>query len=552
MSEMRSEEGNKIAGAPFRPYDSEYRWRLWVYSNQAGQPLKIHVFWWRLFFAALLTSVCAWMVAALIAFLIIREKHEFKEIEYINIVLPSRWPLHRQALGKSYILRANEAYLEKKYGDALRYYVQGVPRVSDDYDARERLAELLIGFGNPAAATNVLTDNLDVNTVKADYLRHVFAVLFEYGREEEILQLTSKELNREDLATDERCQYLAFQAARAYFQRGEYDACERLLEKDGLNGHCPTIVLLAQCDWERGYPELAISRLDQARIKFPLALEIPLQLIRFYRDLGQYDRMYDESLLRLSMEPTGFGGRLDLIYAYQIQGRMTQVDKEIDLYIKDFAEVKEALWALTSFAREFGLVELVYRIINQASEVERMNAGYKILEIQTYISADRYADAKRLAELMLTTYPQDTFIGGLVVGLRAVACYGLGDVTNGEVYLQAYLSVQHLPSGDAFFVFEKLQRVGALRAARSVIANLVRREPYNQNAVTRLVQYDAENGNLASLEVNLPNLLKMSKPSRRVLQAVYLKLDNSTPQRAALRDSVAAAVARLTDTPLPK
>ncbi len=541
----------KIHGYAFHPDDSHHRWKLWARSNEPGQPLKIHIFWSRLIFAAMLTPVLGWMFAALVVFFVIREKHEFKEIEYTNIVFPSRWPEHRKALGRYYIRRADKAYDDEKYGDALQYYVQGAIRVPEDYNARLRLGEMLVAFGNPPAAIQFLTNNLDTELADPHYLQVTFSLLFEYNREEQVLLLTANEQNITGPAPDQRHQYLAFQAAKAYFHRGDYDACERQLRQRALDDMREGIVLLAQCDWERGYPQLAISRLKVAQEKFPVAPEISFQLVRLYRELGQYDLAYNESLLRLAADPVAFGPRIDLIHVLQLKGQLSRVDEEIDLYIMDFSTKKEAMWLLASFARDYGQDDLLRKLIELSRDSGRQVESYQIAEIQACLTAGHYAEAQRLAERMLATYPQDTFIGGFVVGLRAVACYGLGDTTNGEVYLQAFLTRVRLPSSDAIFIFEKLEKLEALRAARSVLAKLVKREPYNQTALTRLIQYDATHDNIASLEENLPQLLKLSKPSRRVLQDAYVKLNDATPERAALRSSVAAAVARLTDTPAP-
>ena len=63
------------------------------------------------------------------------------------------------------------------------------------------------------------------------------------------------------------------------------------------------------------------------------------------------------------------------------------------------------------------------------------------------------------------------------------------------------------------------------------------------------MRIDAEAGNRVKLAENLPKFLRLRKPSRAVLEASLLRLDQ--PADAPLRDQVRSALARASATPAP-
>ena len=110
------------------------------------------------------------------------------------------------------------------------------------------------------------------------------------------------------------------------------------------------------------------------------------------------------------------------------------------------------------------------------------------------------------------------------------------------MYLQSFLIREYLRASDALLLAERLTEIGARNQARNVLTTAVANDAANQAALTALIKLETTDGNLAALETYLPRLLAMRKPARTVLQEAYLKLDEATPTRAALRQAVKAAI----------
>lgn len=535
----------------FDPRDRRHRWKLWIRLRPEKGDARIVVFWRRLALFLAVLALAGWLALSAAAYFFLQQRHNFTDISYWNIALPHRWNEHRRSLGRHYIELGRTSLREGRPVDALQQLTAGVARVSDDLVARRQLAVLNTRFGRTAIAARQLTDGLRLGGRQdLDYLRHTFALLLETQREEEVLQLAARELPPQptDLTIDA---FIALQAATAHFLLGQYDEAETLVRQWRLERSLEGILLLARCDWERGYPNLALVRLERAREDYPGRDELPLQLIRFFRELGEHQRAHQEALVRVSGDPLSPGPRIDVMHSLHMLGQRQAFARETEIYFRDFGRDPAATLLVARLGADLGVVELTRRAGDQAQALQVTPAPFQISEVEALITAERYGEARAMADSLQSVYPAGTPAGRLLSGWRAVAAFGERDTANGEILLQAFVADTSLRGGEALSMAAPLERIGATAAARRLLASVVQRQPQNQAALTRLVRIDAAQGNVAGLEEYLPRLLTMKKPSRAVLQEAFSALNDATPSRAALRRAVGDAVQRLTANPEP-
>ena len=536
----------------FDPTDPVFRGRLWaVVTDSYGSP-RLVVFWRRLFLALFALLAFLWCAGAGAMYLFFRLRHNFKEASYLNLVLPSRWPQHREALGRHYIKLAYDMVKNREFNEAYYYFAAGLARVPGDMAARRELATLNYVIGLPHVAVNMMVDGLEYSRDNLDYLKFTFNLLFEFQDDRRALEQTVKYLpkTRDEVRTH---QYLALQAATALFNRGNYDRAEQMLAAWTLERSAEGQVLLARCDWERGYPELALVRLRTARDHFPDKDVIPLELIKLYRSQNDYDSLLNEAVLRYLVDPVSPGPRIDLLYARHYKGDQARLSRELESYLVDFARDARALLQLGYFANDTADLPLAQRIYDNAVREKMPVNPFALILIQVQAANGKFKEAFALCEATkaASTESNELFSAQLS-GLRALACYGAGNPNDGDLYLKAFLAKNYLRANDAMILAHRFEEIGAPRQARQILETAVRYDPRNQNALTALIRFDTASGNLVGIEAHLPRLLAMRKPSRTILLEAYLKLDDSTPARTELRRRTNEVLRSLTSNPLPE
>lgn len=540
---------SKNTVAEFNPRSPEYRLKLWLRLVGPNGTTQLYLFWRRIALALLLLAVASWLAAAAAVSTFIRQQHGFTGISYLNIVWPPHWPRHREALGRHLIARGRQELADGRIVDATRLLAAGVARAPGDVAARRQLAVLLIRLGNLHGGLAALTSGIDLARDNLDYLKLTFGLLFELRQDREAEKLAGRFLPG---TADERLthQFLALQLATARYHLGDYDGAEQVVRLWRLSRSVEGTVLLARCDWERGYPELAVGRLEEARRQFPTRDEIPVQLIRLQRDLGRHDLAYREALVRYAADPLSPGPRIDLLYARQHSGGRP-APADVDRYLRDYDRDPAALLLLGWFAADTGDSTLARQVLTQLQANGFPTDGADLALVQALIANGEYAAALTEAETALRDKPAGGPFSSVLAGLRALACFGLGQSADGELYLQAFAAATNLRATDAVILSGQLTRIGALPQARRVLAAAATRDPRNQAAIAGLVSLLAQTGDVAALEQYLPHLLSVRKPSRAALQAALLSLSDSTPGRAQLRRDLEAAIARTTATPAP-
>ena len=536
--------------APFNPGDALYRGKLWV-RVVAPNSVRWHFFWRRIALALAALAVVGWLALAGVVWAFVKYQRGYADVSFADIAFyPVRSAHYRTGLGRHHLAQGRIELEKKNYLTGYQFLLAGLARVPDDVAARRLVAFTQVRLGRSDLALKTLVDGASLATTDLDYLKLLFALLHEAHEDERILDLARQLLPPTPESTLAH-QFVALQAATAHFERGRYEAAERLLGEWRLTDSLEGEILLARCDWERGFPDFALARLEREVTRFAKRDELYLHLVRFYRDLGRYADARRFALLRQFNDPASPGARVDLLHNYYATGDREAAARELDTYLATFRADPAALVLLAWLAVDTAQPALATTAHDLALAQKFPLNAFNLARVHTAIAAQDYAAALKLADVAAIEENEDNpnFLSTLN-GLRAVAHFGLKDTSRAALMLTAFLNQTKLRAGDALLLARELRPLGATAATREVLARAVALDPLNESALAELIRLDTETGNHAALIENLPKLLRLRKPSRLVLQEALLHL--SEPTDGPLRDEVRSALGRVTASPTPE
>lgn len=533
----------------FNPADADYRFKLWV---RVVTPDHIwhHIFWRRIALLLAALVVAAWLVTAGGVWAFVRFQRGYTDVNYLDLAFyPLRAQHYRTGLGQHYLRLGRIALENQSYREGYALLQAGLARVPADVPGRRLLAYTQIRFGRADLALKTLADGAELASADLDYLKLLFPLLLETREDDRLIELAKKLLPpAPDTALPHL--YIALQAATAHFERGRYDDAERLLASWNLGKSLEGSILLAKCDWERGYPDLALVRLESEIARFPKRDELYLHLVRYHRELGHTAEARRYALLRQFNDPASPGPRIDLLFNYHATDDRSAAQRELTAYLADFSGEPKALVLLAWFAVDTAQPNLAERLCSLATARNYPANAFSLARVQAYLAAGDYPAALRQSEnAMREENEENANLASNLNGLRAVALFGLKDPARAELMLNSFLGHAQLRATDALLLAKQLRHVASPTAARAVLDRACVLDPLNQAALGELIRLDAETGNRAKLAENLPKFLGMRKPSRAVLEETLLRLDQ--PADASLRDQIRTALTRASATPAP-
>lgn len=540
----------KSAPAAFDPAAPVHRFKLWLRLETSGGRHYYHVFWRRIAALVAALALAGWLAAAAFVWSYFRTVRNFPGVSYVNIVLPWRWSEHRASLGRHYLALAPVELEKKDYAAAYGLLTAGLSRVPGDTASRRLLAFVQVRYGRPDLALRTLTEGATLAGADLDYHKLLFGLLLESREDERIVALAATLLPPKPDSVLVH-QFVALQAATAHFHRGRYDTAEQLVAGWSLGRSLEGSILLARCDWERGYPDLALVRLEAELARFPRRDELYVALIRCYRELGRTDAARQTALLRRFNDPASPGPRIDVLHTARATASPEEFALEIDTFLADFAQDAQALMLLAWFGCDTAQPALVERVAKIARERNYYPNAFNLALAQAQIAAADYRAALATSEAALRAENENNpLFNGTLDGLRALALFGLRDTERAELMLDSFLNTARLRAADALFLARQLRLLDALPSARRVLARAVAIDPLNQAALAELVRLDAAANDRTALAQNLPKLLATRKPARAVLEEALLRLDQ--PVDAPLRAEINRALAHTTRTPSPE
>ena len=545
-------ESSKDILLAFDPRAAEYRGKLWV-RVVSPERVTYHLYWGRIGLAVAAFLLAGWLVCAAGAWAFVKYVRGYQEVSFQDLALfPIRSAHYREGLGHYYLSRGDLEMEKKNYHEGYAMMLAGLARLPNDTQARRQVAltEARLGLLHRALRTLVQADAVVRASGDIDYLKFVFALMLEAKEDDKIIELTRQLLppNPDRILTH---QYVALQAATAHYNRGHYSVAARILGEWRLTKSIEGAILQAKCDWECGYPDLALVQLESEFSRFSKHDELFVELIRLHRELGHYDQARRYALLRYLGTPAKPGPRLDLIQMYRTSGYSGDELREQATYLREFKMDASALTQLACYAVDTQQRELMDQVYALASTQQLPMNNFTLARVELALAQQDYRAAQTWADaaLALKYEPEDN-LPRLLRALQALALIGVGDIQNGELQLRSLLLGVQLRPSNLLIVGRHLKMLGFERIARDFFASAVQMDPNNESALAQLVRLDARAGNRAGLQDNIPKLLRFSKPPRAVLNETLFRLD--APGDVALRTEILAVLSRLPSASAPR
>lgn len=474
----------------------------------------------------------------------LRFGREVTEVMIWDVALPLRWPHVRTRMGERYIVQAREALASRDFGAGLLRLRAGVARSPENLRARAELARLYVAFRRPDLARDVFLDRLSNRSGDSAYLRTALQFLNDFHYDAELSRACDALLA--DARIPDRS-VPAFYAATIAFHRGNYDRAEALLRDYRLLDAPEGVLLAAKLDEERGYPEIALSRLTALLNQGVAWDECYVQLTRVYRQLGRTDELERLAAQRLAANPLSYFARLEFILLHHERGNTDARDRDVGRYFAHFAEEQEALLALGDFAANAGWVALAARIEEHFRTRDWAAEPAVLMKAEAHLASGNYAAGLEVLQNQLRNQSPATARALPVFdSLQAIALFGLNRPDEAALHLDRLLAQPNLRAENLHAIAQRLVQLGKPAQAKTVLARAVALDPHNQAAVSGLVRLQAQSGDWDELAIHTRQLLAMRRPSRATLEFVYRRLGTDLavmhPAQPALLQEIEAVL----------
>lgn len=490
-------------------------------SNSDTEPLKQHR-WSFIFLSMAIIVASIWGVATAGAYWYFKSVRGLKTMTYKDVIQPTHWSNIREALGDLYIEEAGAALKRGEADLAHRLYRIGVARSPGNATGRISLAQLYVAFRRPELAEDVLIGGLPYLESNSSYLSSTLQFLFEFQYDNELQRICDQHVQSPIPSVRH---VAAFQSAALALQRGDFDGAETLILMHHLDQTPDGSLVLARADLERGYPELAATRL-QALVDTDSGATAALgMLAEVHNRTGRKTESLLTHALRIADDPLGHQPRLARLMHLSRNQESAILDAEIETYLRLFMNDQTALLALADFAANNGRPDLTRRIKDTFAQRNWPTDAPSLLYAEACIRATHYAEGLTALELYLRDNPQWAMrYGPAIDGLRTVALYGLNRTDDAQLQLEHLLGQSNLRAENLLVVTERLLSLGRPEAARLALSRAADLDPKNQAALAALVRLEAEQGYLDTLPAHLVKFLAVRRPSREVLNIAYRRI----------------------------
>ncbi len=532
---------------------------LWGFATQQRLPNGYWVTrarWNRIILAVVGLAVLGYAGFATFAYGWYRFRRGYEDVGYWEMyAYPFKKQVIREQMGEWQIKKAFEHLRNREFREGLTYLRTGVARAPKNLDGRQLLSDFYLRFfQQPEDALNLLRDGLPYASENQPYINRYLTLLNKYMKDNEVLEYTSQELAKNP-ADPLIVKTLALHRAQALALMLRYDEVEALLEKYNLKNTQEGTLLMATILWTRDRRQDAINLIAQTLEKTPPAARSPMfnALTRYLRENGelvQARQVASQWMLNNSMQVQP---RVEYLHLLNAEKDYDYEKRYANQTLAMFSNDQNALLLLANYATAKGHIDLVRRIYERAVENEFDISPFTLLLVEAYIAAGDFQGAIAFIEDIDNEKPawllrQEE----LFDSLKAVAYYGANNMEMSTMFLNKFLSARSLRVENLLAIADRMEKLGGLDQARRILANAYEKNPENQIVLTRLTSLDLRLGNSEGLSEHLLALMKMRRPSSRLMTESYRALSSDrfifVKDREKLIDAVLATIERAQGT----
>lgn len=517
-----------------------------VFPSFARRPPGRWVTWPRLLATALALGAVGWAGTATAVWAYLHWGRNLSRVNWFDVSLPHRWPGIGTAIGEKYFEDAALAVQQRDFSRALLLYRIGLARSPRNPQARLALAELYAAARHPELAKPILIDGIGLLSDDRRYLEAALRFLLDRQWDQELAAACDTLLARPPNRTNRSL--VGLYAATVAHLRGDYDRAENLLRAHDIARTPEGMLLLAQIDRDRGFPDLALLRLSDLVQTGAATDQVYVLIGQILRSLGRSRELELNAAQRLAHSPLSFAPRLAFLQLHHDRGRSDALAREIESYFSHFAGDRSALLALADFAATTARPTLVQRVEQHFLACGWPVDALPLLAAEAHLAA---ADPSRALGLLTTsaqTATTDPRLAPVFDSLQAVALFDLNRPDEAHLHLERLLSRANLRAENLHVVAARLLARGQTLPAAHLLARAVALDPLNQSALTEFVRLEADRGSFSTLPAHVRRLLQMRRPAPDALAHVRHRWGSDRnlfhPEQAALLAELDRALRR--------
>lgn len=481
--------------------------------------VRFQFIWHRVLLLFVALGLVGWISLATSGYFFVKYARDFPEVKFVDLAFPHRWDNYRTARGDYYISKAQEMLAAGESMGVIHLVRVGVQQSPDNKEGRVLLAQIYNMLGRPDLGIDVMRVRVDEHADDTEYLGGLISLLFANHEDAGVEELATRLLAGDTEPTD-RNLILAIAAATANFNRGNYDRAEEIIGEYDLLQSRTGMLLQARIDWEVGSAERAIERLETIMTNpGPQEAQVVDYLIEYLWSSGKESRAEQVAFVRFMADPLSHQPKIRLLYIYDKRGDASKVAAEVETYLRLFGDEEEAMQALGQFAARTQNPELARRIYERVQGLGLELPWHALSLIEASVGAGAYQGALDFYEGIEATVADWTPLQQARLQPMLVTAYlGAGNAERGDVILTDILANGNTSPDDFSWLADRLVEMNEFGRAREVLRDIYRRQPLNQEALTRLIRLDLEQGNSGEIVANLRRLMEMRKPSTEILE----------------------------------
>ncbi|MBP6507272.1 MAG: tetratricopeptide repeat protein [Opitutaceae bacterium] len=528
MSELKDQ------AVVFDPKAPAFRYKLWV-RLKTPQGQRLHFLWSRIVKVGVLGVILLWLGFAGSLWAFVKYQRGIDAVRFVDVAFyPIRRAAYRTMLAQHHLTNAKHQIEQQAWTEALLSLRVALGSAPQNLEVRSLLAELYTLFKRPNLSQQVLEDGLPYAGDNIAYLNKTFNYLRAQQQFDRIISQGDQLLPKaRDGQTAHRI--IAWQVAQASFALKHYDEAEALLLQWQLEQTTEGQSMLANLAVARGQPELAIDRLKGQLERNPQNEALSIQLTRLYLKLGRTDEARRAALLRSFDHPDSPGAQIDLITIDWQSGNRGDYIQETNTYLERFSADARALVMLALFAANHAQPELAQQVLTTARTAGHPLTLFQFALMQAQCSAELYAAALETAQQLDTGATPFGRTGGALVSLKAWAYFGLHNQSEGDIWLQRYLTQPALHPPDALRLAAALEKMNEPKAQERVLLAAADQLPVNDAALIALLQYYARHNAWNEAGKRLSQLLALADPPAELVQNIQWHLSQGDNPLPALR-----------------
>ncbi|MCH8475180.1 MAG: hypothetical protein LAT55_08125 [Opitutales bacterium] len=487
--------------------------------NKKGQSV-VRLVWGRILAALALGGLAGWVLLTLAGFFFVRHQMEFKEGNYLNVVLPWRWDLYRESLGDAHVQKAFEALETQDWRNFQLYLRRGLAHSPANMEGRRLLAEVELSRNAMIEASTILKRGLDFEDAyeEPNYLEFSLPVFLRAGEEETIFALL-EESSRRDFP-EETKQRIALFASRAAWQIGDIERAREILQEYELTDSADGLIFALRLDWEQGQHEAVLSQLRQWLEQTPRNENLLQLKINFLTEQGRLDEARQWAILYNLRHPESVQSTLTLMRIDLKLENHERLRRELTNLIES-DQSTETLRNLASVVRESRDPTLGEILLEQVED----DHGDRVLAILVALETALASQSRDLAEKwfsMAEEHPEIHTQPARHAYFQALALVWhqwQGNDADANSSLNSLLTSVRPHPEPALRAARLLTEQEQFSPALRILREGQRRHPLSQEFVSAEARLHIRSGDFDNLVLVLEQLLEMRRPDPETLNA---------------------------------